>query len=141
MDGDTLESIACRNDCTCDELIRLNGIDESQFISDSYIVVPNSNRLYSIYVVKNGDTLYGLASKLGIDLDVLYAINGLDDGDYIYPNQEILVPNDRVSMYFTKDGDTLNDISEKLNVSVSDILESNPSLYLLSDQLIMYKRD
>ena len=82
-----------------------------------------------------------LASKLGIDLDVLYAINGLDDGYYIYPNQEILVPNDRVSMYFTKDGDTLNDISEKLNVSVSDILESNPSLYLLSDQLIMYKRD
>ena len=58
LDGDTLESIACRNDCTCDELIRLNGIDESQFISDSYIVVPNSNRLYSIYVVKNGDTLY-----------------------------------------------------------------------------------
>ena len=37
LDGDTLESIACRNDCTCDELIRLNGIDESQFISDSYI--------------------------------------------------------------------------------------------------------
>ena len=140
VDGDTLESIADKVNCTCDELARLNGIDVSDFLSDSYIVVPKNN-LYLTYTVKSGDTLYGISNMFNVDLGVLYAINGIDDGDYIYPNQEILIPSDGISMYVTKDGDTLNDVSDYFNIGVSDILESNPNLYLMSDQLITYKRD
>lgn len=141
VDGDTLESVANMVNCTGDELVRLNGIDESEFISDSYIVVPKNNNMYSTYIVKSGDTLYSVSNKFDVDLDVLYAINGLDDGDFIYPNQEILIPNQEISMYFTKEGDTLNDVSDFFDTDVSDILESNPNLYLMSDQLIIYKRD
>ena len=141
VDGDTLESVASMVNCTGDELVRLNGIDESGFISESYIVVPKSDNMYSTYVVKNGDTLYSVSNRFNVDLDVLYAINGLDDGDFIYPNQEILVPNQGISIYFTKEGDTLSDVSDYFNVNVSDILESNPNLYLMSDQLVIYKRD
>ena len=72
VDGDTLESIADKVNCTCDELARLNGIDVSDFLSDSYIVVPKNN-LYSTYTVKSGDTLYGISNMFNVDLGVLYA--------------------------------------------------------------------
>ena len=141
VSGDTLESVADMANCTGNDLLRLNGIDESEFISDSYIVVPRNNNMYFTYIIKKGDSLYSISKRFNVDLDVLYAINGLDDGDFIYPNQEILVPNQNVSMYFTKDGDTLSDVSDFFNGDILDILKSNPNLYLMSDQLVMYKRD
>ena len=139
VDGDTLDSVSKCFNCSCDELIRLNGIDESNFISNSFIVVPK-NSLYSNYTVKSGDTLYDISSRYGIDLNLLYAINGLDDGDIIYPNQDLLVPSN-VSMYLTKSGDTIKDIVSSLNYDISDFVDENGNLELMADQIVVYKRD
>ena len=108
------------------------------FIGDSYIVIPK-NRMYTNYVVKKGDTLYDISNKYGVDLNVLYAINGLDDGDIIYPNQSLLLPN--VSMYLTKDGDTIDSIADMFGIA--DFLKNNRNLQLVSDQIVVYdvKRD
>lgn len=140
-DGDTLESIADCCNCTKEDLIRLNGIDDSDFVSDSYIVIPKKS-FYSTYVVKNGDTLYDISNRYGIDLNVLYAINGLDDGDIIYPNQDLLLPNN-VSMYLTKHGDTLFGVASKLNYSIDDLFDNNRDLVLAAEQIVVYdvKRD
>jgi len=139
VDGDTLTSIAECNNCTCDDLIRLNGIDSSEFVSDSYIVIPKNN-MYSNYVVKKGDTLYDISNRYGVDLKVLYAINGLDDGDIIYPDQELLLPNN-VSMYLTRVGDTLGSIVDMFGIE--DLVKNNRNLELVSDQIVIYdmKRD
>ena len=140
VDGDTLASIASCYNCTCDDLIRLNGIDESEFVSDNYIVIPK-NKFYSNYIVKKGDTLYDISNKYSVPLNVLYAINGLDDGDIIYPNQSLLLPND-VSMYLTKTGDTLGSIASMYD-DVNDLFKNNRNLELVSDQIVVYdvKRD
>lgn len=142
IDGDTLESISKCCNCTSDDLIRLNGINEDEFISDSYIVIPKNNGLYSTYIVKKGDTLYDISNQYGVDLNVLYAINGLDDGDIIYPNQDLLVPNN-VSMYLTKDGDTLFEVASSLNYDVDDFIMNNKNLILEADQVVVsnIKRD
>lgn len=137
VDGDTLESIANRIDITGEEIMRLNGMNESDFVSGNFIVLPKDNDMYFVYTVKSGDSLYSLAKSYNQDLGVLYAINGLDDGDYIYPNQEILIPKSDVSIYFTRDGDTFDSVSRDYNVSDIDLSK----LYLMPGQLIMYKRD
>ena len=136
-DDDTLDSLALSMNTTTDELLRINGFDS--FDIGDLIVVP-SNDLYFSYTVKNGDSLYSIADKYNQDLDVLYAINGIKVGDYIYPNQKILIPKRGVSIYMTKDDDTLEMISDSIGVSISDILSDNSNLSLMPDQIIVYKR-
>ena len=66
-------------------------------------------------------------------------INGLNKDDYIYPNQEILIPKNNYSYYVTKDGDTMNLVSNKFNQPVSELLAHNETIYLLPEQMIFYK--
>ena len=133
VSGDTLESIASSYNCSCDDLIRLNG---SSVLGD-FIVVPNE--LYIKYVVKNGDTLFDISKRYGVDLDVLYAINGLESGDIIYPNQDLLIPN--ALMYLSKDSDSFSGIARDLGVDVNDLVRDNLDLLLIPGQVVIYKRD
>ncbi len=45
-----------------------------------------------VYVVKSGDTVSGIAVRLGVDPAVLLAANGIDDPDRIETGQELTVP-------------------------------------------------
>ena len=65
-------------------------------------------------------------------------INCLNVGEYIYPNQDLIIPNENNKMYVTKDNDTLKAISEQLKVPLSDIMDKNDNIYVVSDQIIKY---
>ena len=141
LDDDTLDSLAMRMNIDSEEICRLNGIDFSQFIPGEFIVLPKQNDLYFIYIVKSGDSLYNVSKMYNIDLETLYAINGLDEGDYIYPGQELLLPKDGISIYSTKEGDSIESVSDYMDVSSLDLVRNNSNLYLMPDQIIIYKRD
>lgn len=138
MEGDTLDSIANKVGISSFDLIRING--KSSFSTGDLIVVPN-NSLYFSYYVKSGESLYDIARRFNQSVDVLYQVNGIKEGDYIYPNQEILIPNSDVSFYVTVDGDTLSTISSNSGVSVSDIVNDNSDLLLVPGQLVIFKND
>ena len=59
--------------------------------------------------------------------------------DYIYENQQIMVPKEGVDIYITKEGDTLREVSKGMNAKLNLLLYQNPNLYLQSDQIIIYK--
>lgn len=139
MSDDTLEKISKDNCIACEEICRLNGIDSNDFVPGKFIVLPNNDNLYDIYIVQNGDTLFSLSKKFNIELKSLYAINGLDDGDYIYPGQELLIPKNGFSVYVTKENENLLGISDNINVPISEIVRYNPNLFLNSDQLIIFR--
>lgn len=141
QNGDTIESIANKYNVTPYILYQLNGFSPDYvLIVGNNIIVPKMSSVYfDYYTIKKGDNLYNIASKYDINYDILALINGLDPDDYIYPNQVIGVPKNGVKYYVTKEYDTLIDISNKLNANINDILNQNNNLYLLSDQLIVYK--
>jgi len=70
---------------------------------------------------------------------LLALINGLNVDDYIYVNQVIAVPKNGIKYYVVNDNESLIDIANKLNLSVNDIINQNNQLYLLPDQLIVYR--
>ncbi len=45
-----------------------------------------------VYVVQSGDTLYDIASRLGVTVDDLSAYNGLTDPGQIFAGQELQIP-------------------------------------------------
>ncbi len=138
--GDTLDIISGKSGASIDELIKLNG--EFDVVPGKYIVIPNmKSEIFSMYKVKSGDNLYSLAKEYNINLDDLLALNGLNKNDYIYPNQEIMVPNSLYSIYITKNGDTIETILTNTNLPFEEIANQNEKIYLVPDQLIVFKKN
>lgn len=138
--NDTLDSIAKSLNTSVDTLKRLNGIsDNMQLLPGSFMIVPVTDDRFTKYIVKQGDTIYGIAKENNINEDVLLKINGLNKEDYIYPNQEIIIPNTKYNFYITKDGDTLESVIKNLSIDYNNLLGNNKEIFLNEDQLIIYK--
>ena len=138
MFGDTLDSIAKRFNTTVDKLREINSRINME--NGAYIVVPAfSDDAFEMYVVKNGDTLYGIAREYNIDVNDLVALNGLNKTDYLYPNQEIMVPTGKASIYITKQGDTIDKVLINFNTAYDELKRQNKNLYLAPDQIITFR--
>src|SRR5574344_393619 len=91
MYGDNLSSIADKFSISVDELERINGKIDT-IAPGMQIVVPKSNRIpFNTYIVKQGDTIYDIARESNLNPKYLLMINGLNENDFIYPNQELII--------------------------------------------------
>ena len=144
QNGDTLASVASNFGISVNNLSSLNGIMVGSLLNPGdYIVVPkvqNENPYFREYVVKKGDSIYGIARANNISPSQLLRLNGLNDTDIIYPDQKIMLPRNGVSFYITEADDTLNDVTKGLNVSANELARQNGTIYLTNDQLIVYKK-
>ena len=126
---DTLENIARNFNTTIDELKKINGITDFTPVMGAPLIVPKINS--GNYIVQRGDSLYSIAKKY----------NRLNVGDYIYPGQEIQLPNKNENFYVVKKDDTINDLLQKLNINIQDLLDLNDNILLKEEQVIFYKKD
>ena len=95
---------------------------------------------YDVYKIKKGDTLYQISKKYNVNTKLLAELNGLNLDDYIYPDQELLIPKKDVSYYITKEGDTLSNICGMFNQDETDIINQNKTIYLSPGQMIFFKQ-
>ena len=140
--GDTLESIAATFNVPIEDIIRVNNLMEPYYLYEGLILsipTPVFN-VFDYYTVKQGDTLYSIARRYGIDVDTLVSINGISKYDYIYPNQTILVPKNSVVTYVTKQGDTLTKVSKYFGTTELAVLNNNSNIYLQPEQLLIYRK-
>ena len=141
MQEDTLESISRDLGINIDELRRINGIVGSPvLIPGTNLIVPNrEEEVYINYRVKKGDSIYDIARKNNIDKRILLLINGLEEGDYIYPDEPILIPKQNVGLYLTEENDTISGISENLSIEPEDMIKMNDTIFLSPNQVIVYR--
>ena len=140
MFGDTLDSIANKTNTTVEELMNINS--NINMSVDSYIVVPSSmNDSFFTYIVKSGDNLYQIAREYNINASDLAAINGIKVDEYLYPNQQLMVPTNKTLVYVTKEGDTLDVVLDNFNTSYDNIKRQNKKIYLMPEQLIIFKEE
>ena len=90
--------------------------------------------------VKKGDTIYEIAQKYNLNPAQLAKLNGLKEGEYIYPGDEIYIPKKNTGFYITGANDTLNYVANALQITPNNLANQNPTIYLLEDQLIVYKK-
>ena len=100
----------------------------------------NNNSYFNYYTIESGDNLYEIARKYNVNPKLLAAINGIKDDEYIYPNQELLIPKSGYSYYITAEGDTLDTVANMFKISKIDLLNQNETIYLLKDQVLVTKR-
>jgi len=96
--------------------------------------------MYEKYIIKKGDTIYGISRQYNINPELLSLINGLNMNDYIYENQEILIPKSGYSYYLTKSGDNLEEVINLFNIDYNEFKRVNDKILLEEGQLFSYKR-
>jgi lipoprotein-anchoring transpeptidase ErfK/SrfK len=102
--GDTLANIAARLGVSMSALAEMNGILNANLIYvGQVLVLPGESAslsvdadhaaasLGSVYVIRRGDTLSGIASRHGTSVNALMAANGIRDENRIYAGQRLIV--------------------------------------------------
>lgn len=142
QDGEDLRFIAKKFSTTENKLMEINNIPfPDYFRAGKEIIVPiNKEKYFDYYIVKKGDSLYKIAREKNINPELLGLLNGINNDDYIYPNQEIMIPKTNYSYYVTAEGDTIDLILKKFNVDKNTFMDENEIIYLMPGQLLVRKK-
>ena len=140
--NDTLESIAKKYNTNPEFLSDINNLYFKDTLREGTdIIVPkNPDKYFVSYKISEGDTLYKIAQKYNTNPTLLVALNGLDLDDYIYPNDEILLPTSDYSYYITKEGDTLSSVATLFRKNPEYIIKENQTIYLMPGQILVSRK-
>lgn len=127
--GDTLYSIAKKYGLTVDELKKMNNLSSNTLSINQKLLVGNdmsTDDNYDVYVVKSGDTLWGIASKYNTSVDKIKDINNLNSNN-LSIGQKLLVPGNNLGTkkYIVKSGDTLYKIAQNNGTTVTKLINLN----------------
>lgn len=142
MPGDNLQVISDKFNTSIENLRKINSLPFNYDLTvGEQIIVPSiSKEPFIYYTIRKDDNMYEIARKYNVDLNTLLRINGLNKDDYIYPGEELMIPQGNIQTYIVENGETLYDVSNKLNTNVDKIIEDNDSIYLLPGQLLIIKK-
>ncbi|MGX7014585.1 muramidase family protein [Vagococcus silagei] len=153
--GDTLYGIGSRYGLSVSRLKQLNGLTSDLILVGQRLKVTgstgqtqpttptqpstnNNNNTKNYYVVRSGDTLYGISRQYGLSVQQLKNLNQLS-GDLIFINQRLKVTgsttttvrsnntstNTNAADYTVRAGDTLYQIGLNNQLTVSEIKQLN----------------
>ena len=137
-ESETIEDIAKRFNLTVNDLQSVNDINLYEIKKGDNINIPfilTEDFIY--YKIEKGDTLKQISKDKNINVTTLAHLNGLDIDDYIYPEQILLIPKENVKVYITQSGDTIRTLEDKIGFKLDKILEDNPEIYLVENQLLI----
>ena len=144
--GDSLYSIANKNNITVDELKKINNLTSNMLSVGQVLKLPMQDKVEEIvmYTVQKGDSLYSIAKKFGITVDEIKSLNNLTSnnlaigeqlmiksstGDEPINSEEECIGTGYVEpqyiMYTVQRGDSLYTIARRYNTSVDNIKALN----------------
>lgn len=138
----TLLDIANKFDISLVQLKTINGIDDNYKVQEgNFIIVPKlENDNFITYKVKSGDSIYKIAESINVPYEQLLELNGLGKDEYIYIDQEILIPNKDVKFKIIEIDETLTKVADDLAAPIQEIIKQNDNIILNPNQLIVYRR-
>lgn len=142
QDGENIVNVAKIYGVSVTDLINANNLGNSFILTPGEelvipVTIPSG---FTYYTVQKGDNLYQIAQKYNITSKQLAELNGLELNEYIFPDQQLIIPKEGTLLYIVEENDRLNDLSEKLNIPKEELVYYNPNLYLLPEQVIVYRR-
>lgn len=144
--GDSLYSIANKNNITVDELKKINNLTSNMLSIGQVLKLPTQDKgeEMTMYTVQKGDSLYSIAKKFGITVDEIKSLNNLTSNNLaigeqlmikgstgdepINPEEECIgtgYAEPQYIMYTVQRGDSLYTIARRYNTSVDNIKALN----------------
>lgn len=142
VSGDTLSGIASKYGISWQTLQQMNGLpDPNRIYPGQTLKVPGGGSSPApaptpsgggSYTVQSGDTLSGIAAKVGTSWQTLQSLNGLADANKIYPGQVLKLPGGAPASqapssqtYTVKAGDSLSAIAARYGTSYQRLAQIN----------------
>lgn len=131
--GDSLWSIASKNNTTVDNIKRLNNLTNNTLQIGQILKLNNEEKEdnlkdKNIYTVKKGDSLWLIANKNGVSVDDIKNANNLTSNT-LQIGQILIIPGKKTSTkeitYVVKKGDSLWLIANKYDTTVEKIKSAN----------------
>ena len=127
--GDSLWSIASKNNTTVDNIKKLNNLSSNNLqigqkliISDANDNLP-SNKI--TYIVKKGDSLWIIANKYDTTVDKIKSENNLTSNSLSIGQKLVIPSTSNYVTYTVKKGDSLWIIAKNYNTTVDKIKKLN----------------
>ena len=92
--GDTLSQIALDFGTTISEIASLNNIRNINLIYTGqtlYIPTESCDMAHTLYVVKPGDTLWGISKGFGVSIAKIVMLNRISNPNLIYPGNVLRI--------------------------------------------------
>ena len=132
VSGDSLYSIAKKFGTNVSELKDLNNLNSNNLSIGQVLLLPGvSGETINSYTVKSGDTLYSIANKYNVSVNLLKELNNLSNNTLsigqtlkIKDTYSDIITQD-YDYYTVKNGDTLYSIAFKYNTTVDKIKTLN----------------
>lgn len=137
QENDTLASIALNHGISVDVLMQANNITENMVITGETLVIPvasspNTSQENIEYVIKEGDTIIGIAESYGLGRTpekIIEANPWLREEGALTPGKTLIIPVSTTpaffGLYIVKEGDTLSAIAQRLGTTVDELLRIN----------------
>lgn len=131
--GDSLWSIASKNNTTVDNIKKLNNLSSNTLQIGQLLKLQGSSEekeveSENIYIVKKGDSLYSISKIYGISVDELKKANNLTSNN-LSIGQTLIIPSKKESTnqitYVVKKGDSLWLIANKYDTTIEKIKTTN----------------
>lgn len=129
--GDSLWSIAKKYNTTVDKLKKLNNLNSNLLSIGQTLIISDNDMINAndkSYVVKSGDTLYGIAKKYNTTVNELKGLNNLINNNLTVGQKLIItnLPKNEISnKYIVKSGDNLYAISKLYGIPVDQLKQAN----------------
>jgi len=148
--GETLYSIARTYELNINDLKEWNNLESNTLKIGQQLIISDPNKDYTTYLVKPGDTLFGISKKFNVSIAELKSWNDLT-GNSLDVNQQIKIYTEQSTKladipdkpeedtttsivsdsetdndyYTVKSGDTLYDIAREHNMSITELRTLN----------------
>ena len=137
--GDSLWSIASKNNISVSDLKQLNNLSNNTLQIGQLLKLPainnnignneNTDTKDNIYIIKKGDSLYSISKLYGITVDELKSANNLSTNT-LSIGQTLIIPSSNQNItneiiYTVKKGDSLWLIANKYDTTVDKIRSAN----------------
>lgn len=134
--GDSLYSIASKNNTTVNEIKQLNNLTSNLLSIGDILELPDlyETKNYFLYTIQKNDNLYAIARKYNTTVNEIKKLNNLTSNN-LSINQilkipltsekdtEIIIPEYQI--YTVKSGDSLYKIAKNFNTTVDKIMKTN----------------
>ena len=128
--GDTLYSIASKNNTTVTKIKELNDLTSNNLSVGQKLILPGSTvtEVSDSYIVKSGDSLYSIAAKNNTTVNEIKKLNNLTSNT-LSIGQKLIFPSTSTkeddNYYIVKSGDSLYSIAVKNGTTVNEIKKLN----------------
>lgn len=124
--GDSLYSIANKYGLSVNALKEYNNLTSNNLSIGQKLKIPNNSDTSSstLYVVKQGDSLYSIARQFNTSVSDIMELNNLKT-NLLNIGMVLKIPSSSTPTYTVKAGDTLYDIAKRYNTSVDNIKKKN----------------